>query len=280
VSACADCGAPLTGRHCAACGQDSAARLDRPLRGLVADAVSETLSLDGRVARPLVPLVARPGAVAAEYVAGRRTRYTSPLRLYLAASLLFFVGSTLAPGRGGRLRFDDGTATDPRATPSAEERAEDVAQVTAHLRALGAPGRVIAERLDAMAAMSPQEAERRFDAAFAENAPRVLFFLVPLLAAYLKVLYRRRYYAEHLVLALHAQTVGYLALLPAELSGVGGLLALGVLAAVAWTALALRRLSGEPWRRTIPKLAALAVAFGFSWALLVGALGVVALLST
>ncbi len=276
ASACADCGAPLAGRFCAACGQDAAHRLDRPLRALVAELASETLGLDGRVARTLAALVRRPGAVAAEFMAGRRTRWTSPLRLYLAASLLFFVVAALRPSDSVNVRI---AVPGAPAVTTPEERARIVADEVAPLRGLGGPGRALADRLVAVAGMPPGEAQRRFDAAFAENGPRVLFFLVPLLALGLKALHRRRFDAQHLVLALHVLTVGFVALLPGELLSSETMQQLGVAATVAWAAVALRRTTGDRWWVVVPKVAALALGFALAWALLVGGIAAAALLA-
>ena len=42
-------------------------------------------------------LLARPGMLVTEYIAGRRQRYVGPLKLYLTFSVIFFVLASLAP---------------------------------------------------------------------------------------------------------------------------------------------------------------------------------------
>src|SRR6185436_10009312 len=51
----------------------------------------------------------------------------------------------------------------------------------------------------------PQEAVRSFVAEFLRKAPTVMFFLLPIYAILLKILYVRRdyFYAEHVAFALH-----------------------------------------------------------------------------
>lgn len=86
---CSDCGAELHGEYCSACGQrDEPIR--QPIGHFVRASVEDNWSLDGRVWRSLGLLLARPGALTAAYVDGKRTRYVRPLRLYLLATILFF----------------------------------------------------------------------------------------------------------------------------------------------------------------------------------------------
>jgi len=52
--------------------------------------LSELFDLDGRMLVSLRLLLTRPGQLPDEYNRGRRVAYTSPLRMYLLISLLFF----------------------------------------------------------------------------------------------------------------------------------------------------------------------------------------------
>src|SRR5688500_5550024 len=81
---CLNCESDLRGPYCHACGQRVGPRRLR-LRDLVGPALKETFSADGRLARSIGPFLFRPGFLVTEYLAGRRVRYTSPLRLYLFA---------------------------------------------------------------------------------------------------------------------------------------------------------------------------------------------------
>ncbi|MFK7886780.1 MAG: DUF3667 domain-containing protein, partial [Gammaproteobacteria bacterium] len=51
----------------------------------------ETFDLDGRAARTVATLLLRPGVLTARFLSGHRREYTSPVRLYLVVSLLFFL---------------------------------------------------------------------------------------------------------------------------------------------------------------------------------------------
>ncbi|TWT22670.1 DUF3667 domain-containing protein [Luteimonas marina] len=89
---CANCGTPLLGEHCYACGQPVKG-LVRHFSSLVGDVLDSVFEWDSRTPRTLWPLLARPGYLALEYFAGRRIRYVSPFRLFFFLAILtFFVG--------------------------------------------------------------------------------------------------------------------------------------------------------------------------------------------
>jgi len=59
--ACANCGAPVSGRYCAQCGQ--AAHVHRTLLHLVEEAMHGVLHLDSKIWRTLPMLAFRPGTI-------------------------------------------------------------------------------------------------------------------------------------------------------------------------------------------------------------------------
>lgn len=92
---CPNCGhavPPLEppARHCPNCGQ--ATHLHAPtLFEFVHEFVSHYVALEGALWRSLWALLARPGHLTREYLAGRRLHYVLPLRLFLTLSFLFFL---------------------------------------------------------------------------------------------------------------------------------------------------------------------------------------------
>lgn len=52
---------------------------------------NELLDIDGRLWLTLRTLLSKPGQVTHEFNQGKRVKYTPPLRLYLAISILFFI---------------------------------------------------------------------------------------------------------------------------------------------------------------------------------------------
>jgi hypothetical protein len=304
---CPNCGAPVPERFCSRCGQDLGRTPHVPLSELLGEAVSELFALDGRMARTILPFFFRPGFLTAEYLAGRRVRYSSPLRLYLLTTLLFFLvaasgsgegGPGLRPGADGKDDFVIGYSIDPdppagatgptgptgpagaagptgvtppekqilvggRRELTPEEQA-NVKEEVARLRAKGGLfDRMAADRIERLGAMPPGEANRQVSRAMLEQAPRVLFFLVPVLAALLALLYRRNrlFFAEHFVFALHAHAVGFALLIPGEALGRAGLTAAGAAAAALHLLVGLRRVYGAAWWLTVIRFLGLALVY-------------------
>jgi len=85
---CANCGTALTGRYCQNCGQT--AHLHRSLLHLGEELAHSVLHFDAKGWRTLPLLVARPGVLTQRYIEGQRTRYVSPLALFLFMSFLMF----------------------------------------------------------------------------------------------------------------------------------------------------------------------------------------------
>jgi Protein of unknown function (DUF3667) len=98
-TACLNCGSTLVDAFCARCGQRNV-DMRIPARDLALDAVEDGLSLDSRVARTVVPFLFRPGFLTVEWTSGRRARFSSPLRLYLLSSFVFFLATSIVEDGG------------------------------------------------------------------------------------------------------------------------------------------------------------------------------------
>jgi len=253
----------------------------------VPEALEQAISLDSRFGRTLGRLLFRPGVVTADYLDGRRVRYSSPVNLYLLASFLYFLGRAVAPAGEDKVVKQVGAAAKEEAAQALAQAEQDVApearpalalarrqveggesptaapgegldRAERWLRGTTWPGPALAARIQEARALPPGELGRRMRAAFAQNAPRALFFLVPVMALWLKLLWPRRFYAEHLVFSFHAQSVTFLALLPGLFLPVLGSLAL--VAAIGWSLLALRRVYGGGWLGVLVKGSVLGIA--------------------
>jgi hypothetical protein len=87
--ACANCGSPMHGPYCYACGQPEKG-LIRHLASVMSDVLDTVFNIDSRVFRSLFPLYFRPGYLTNEYFAGRRVRYVTPFRLFFFLCLVAF----------------------------------------------------------------------------------------------------------------------------------------------------------------------------------------------
>jgi hypothetical protein len=278
VRRCPNCAAPAPGAFCAACGQ-AQRPLRVPFRRLVAEALDESLSLDSKLARTLPALFLRPGDATRAWREGRRASFTSPTKLYLVASFLFFFALALGPDFGLRVGIS-GANIGP-----AQEGASPVKADPAKLAALRAEGGLraaFADHLERLQALPPSEAQRQVNAALVENAAKAMFVLVPLMGLVLLLLHVRRRitYAEHLTFALHAQTVTFALLLPGIAMGSGGATAAGLVVSGVHLLVAMRRVYGTSWVGTALRWAMLSLVYLLALAFAVaGAAGAAVLTS-
>lgn len=87
---CENCGSALTGPYCGECGQH-AIDYRRSLWRVLIDAADSFLNWDTKFLNSIGVLLTRPWKLTNDFNAGRRARYVHPLRLYLLASIAFFL---------------------------------------------------------------------------------------------------------------------------------------------------------------------------------------------
>lgn len=194
---CLNCGEPTVGRYCHACGQATGPH-NRSLWLFIQEFLDEFLKLDSKFLRTIVPLVIKPGYLTKQWVAGKRTTYITPLKLYVALSALCFLAISLVPNNSV-VRVDTGDK-------------ESLAQANADLRRESAkPGssfeKLIQTQVSKLTAIGPvgDENRKEFADKFVGRLSTANLLLLPIFALLFKLLYirRSRFYVEHLVFALH-----------------------------------------------------------------------------
>ncbi|MBI2260133.1 MAG: DUF3667 domain-containing protein [Caulobacterales bacterium] len=85
---CTDCGQSVDGKFCPNCGQPT--HVHRSLLHLGEEMLHGVLHFDARIWRTLPLLAINPGRLTREWVQGRRTRYVSPLAMFLFTVFLMF----------------------------------------------------------------------------------------------------------------------------------------------------------------------------------------------
>jgi hypothetical protein len=228
---CLNCGAPLSGPFCSACGQRDVPPYPS-VRELAIDAALEFSGWDGRLASTLRTLVRRPGQLTREFLEGRRARYISPIRVYLTASLVYFVLAASAPDvrlESGKTLFVGlhvgATATEDSQPLSRPQRvAASASGALDKGVGLNAEERAAALQDIARAPALMQPFLRRaiedpggFKRRLLETMPRMLFVLLPIFAGILALFYRGRRYPEHLYFAIHLHAFIFIALGVGEL---------------------------------------------------------------
>lgn len=86
---CLSCDEAFTGVYCKNCGQKND-NYRRSLFSLALELGATLTALEGRIWRTWGALLFRPGKVAREFADGARVKWSSPIRTYLAMSLILF----------------------------------------------------------------------------------------------------------------------------------------------------------------------------------------------
>ena len=162
------------------------------VRQLAGDAWGELVGWDGRLAQTIRTLLRRPGELTRALLEGQRTRYVSPVRLYLTCSLLYFVLAAATPIPDVEFEVGVGIgASDAEQEPGEDAFARAVASgldaITPEDRLaaetyIASQPRLLQPMLRALAMDYPGVRRR-----VTETMPRALFVLIPALAAILGV---------------------------------------------------------------------------------------------
>jgi uncharacterized protein DUF3667 len=204
-SRCVACGADLSGRYCAACGE-AALHHDYSLKHFGEEALETFAHVDGRVFSTFRTLVARPGLLAGNFLAGRRKSQMGPLQLFVVCNVIYFLLQPFTV-------FATFTSTLAIQTSERPWHRMASAMVTSKVAARQ---------------VTTAEYARQFDEAAHLQGKSLVILMVPLFALGAWVLYRgtRRFYAEHLVFAFYFfafvmlwMGIGTLALSPPVLYG-------------------------------------------------------------
>ena len=172
------------GRFCRECGEKRLTRHDYAIRHYLADLLESIAHFDSKLLRSLWLLVSRPGLLSREYLQGRRVRYVAPLKLFIFVNVIYYVSITI---------FYANTFTTPL-------RIQLTRTITT--RALRPSW---SERTQQREGIDYPTLEHRFDAKTAILSKTLVFTLIPVVALILYALLhrKRRYLAEHLVVATH-----------------------------------------------------------------------------
>jgi hypothetical protein len=172
------------------------------LRTLLADAVTEMTSVDGKVIRTFRRLLFAPGLLTSDFLMGKRKVYVAALPLFLLANVLFFATQSISPVK---------VFSSPLNSHLQQQDWKGVAQS------------LVQHKLDAdnqtLVSYAPV-----FDRAVAVNAKSlVILMVVPLLALLPLLFWRaRRPYVFHVVFALHLYAFNLVLLSALLLVSAGG----------------------------------------------------------
>jgi hypothetical protein len=176
---CASCDTELAGRrYCGSCGERKLDRNDYSALHFLKHAFHEITNLDAKALRTGIALLARPGVLTSEFLAGRRQGYLKPMTLFVLVNVAFFlVGYRLGLFHWKLAGYSSGE--------------------------FGSYFSALAERKTAALGITAEQFAMRFDEVAPDVQRTMFFFSIFALALVLAPLFRRRYFVEHLVYSTH-----------------------------------------------------------------------------
>ncbi len=251
---CRNCGTVYFGNFCNECGQEAYTGAPTTL-GFIYEFLTRNLFERGKVHRTLWQLVRHPGGLTVDFLEGRRQRFIRPVRLYFILSVMYFLllsyqNSTMrtyfegpAPAASASAPISIG-GTPPKAllgntkpklvlgpiqiNQDIKVNADDDAARRQPMFAdfpydkqwekYPAWGE-FKQRMQAFNELSIDKRKDVITKIALDQAPKAMFFLVPVFALFLKALFvfRRIPYGAHLLFAFHYHCYVFLMLLLMQL---------------------------------------------------------------
>ena len=186
---CLNCGLAIDTNYCPNCGQHNTSH-NHGLAQFLREFMEEFLHLDSKIVRTLVPLFRKPGFLTQEWVAGKRIRYITPLKLYVTLSAFCFLAMSFRGTLYGERKSDLKITVDKPKIQRADLPGVESSLDNLFRKKIGT--------------MSVQDMGAVKDQFFA-RLPTTTFILMPVVAGIFALLYvrRKRFYVEHLVFTLH-----------------------------------------------------------------------------
>jgi hypothetical protein len=182
---CTNCGSDTADIYCARCGERQPGHHDLGVAHFAHEVFHEIAHVDSKLFLTLRDLVAKPGFLTQEYFAGRKSRYIPALRLLFVLFALQFLAFMASPAAlytvKSMKKFDR----------------------------VGALHKLL-DRKALRIHVSAEELEQRLDERWHKNYSFLQLVNIAALGLVLKVLYQRRYLAEHLVFAAHYLAFSYI----------------------------------------------------------------------
>ncbi len=285
---CPNCGSETDGNFCANCGQ-STADVNISVKHFFKDFLGDYFTFDSKFFRSIIPLLIRPGFLTNEHTAGRRVRYIPPMRMYIFMSVIFFFILSTSSHKSDMVKFTeksdeaDSTAVVSESFPMETSALLDSIGVTeapmagsnAQMDSSMKKGATDSTGVITDKVIKASRNKEKFRSNFVSNLPRMMFFLLPVFALMLKLVYVRSkiLYVRHLVFSLHFHTfVFFLLSLFVFISNfikdispeTGGFLGRAILICMlVYLVIDLKVVYRQGWLKTVVKLGLLTVSYVF-----------------
>lgn len=277
-----------TNNYCPNCGQENHTH-KVPLKHYLVELLEAVFHFDTKIFVTLRDLLIKPGEITNKYNQNKRARYVPPLRVYIFISFIFFIVLSTSnahlskrfnvfPEADDSIKFEINTDNDKdrdtsghyllkeiRKTQGEDEHLFDEYFKARKKEVFWYNRNVYKNIVKSKAGIFSQE---EFQHKLYKNISWLMFFLMPVFALYLRLLYfrRKQYYSEHLIFSVHFHSILFIISTLWLLQGMlkwhlGGYFFLLMLA---YLILSIKRVYTQSWKRTIFKSLFLLIIYGFT----------------
>jgi hypothetical protein len=226
-SPCSNCATIYSGNYCPECGQESFTGAPTAV-DFIYEFLTRNIFERGKMPRTIWHLLRYPGGLTVDFLEGRRQRFIRPVRLYFGLSVIYFLLLSLSTNLSGTIsgRLMDlsaekiGISTDETKLDPGKQIAEVQSQEkpkAIHVRSSFLNENAVAaleKRITHFTNLPQQEQLQTALQTLFNQAPKAMFFLVPVFAFLLKTMFllRRIPYGAHLLFAFHYHAFLFLCL--------------------------------------------------------------------
>lgn len=206
--------------YCPYCGQANK-KFNLNIRHVFSDFLSASFNVDSKLWLSLSLLITKPGFLTHQYLHGRRTKYLTPVRIYLLISFVYFFVIAINPSvlwKSTVKNVDNNVSVDT--TDIVEKQIPDIYLVDEVDSTTSNP-EVVDKDADSeietfvwntSKLYKTDEGKQMFRNNFRKYASMGMFILIPFTALLFFALFRKNtYYIQHLMFAFHLQSVVFLA---------------------------------------------------------------------
>lgn len=210
---CPNCGTPAADNYCAHCGQENHLHKET-FWGLVMHFIGHYFHYDSKFSQTIKALWFSPGKLTIAYVNKQRMRYIPPISLYIFISAVYFLVSFTFGGERKYATVTEGTKKESKASGVAvpvhgirnlvDSLDESTVADTAKAEK-GSFGAYMNKKHDLITSKHG-DANKFMNEQISHTIPKIFFFMIPVMALLLKLLFLRRktaYFVDHAIFSLH-----------------------------------------------------------------------------
>ena len=200
---CRNCGVHLEDRYCPHCGQDRLAGARRSFGRMVMDIGSGVFAFDAKTWVTIRRLLLHPGFLSKEYVSGRVSPYTAPVKLFWMMVLIYAISCSL------RNTIPLISTTDDA---GCQQETEVIQNETVFSENVISIEEIIPIEVEEVISTNEMEEEEAINQGMPSEViqylPYFMLIMIMFYTALLMLFFRREKYvfSEHLVFAVHLNT--------------------------------------------------------------------------